>query len=218
VNRHPFIFCYSIAQYSAASDVPPKVFGAVTYHFQHQPNRCRFHTEPPHETPPSPALAERAVSVAYRQPISRMPADFGTLTCTVESLHASDLLSKWKEITNTLIAYDYATKLHQELNSRTDHRNPAGNHVVYQLHEHSPREFTLSDESQLIANGTDINRSSNELIIPDKNIWAESPDESESVNDIYNEIIVSFYLIIEAADLSQYNYINLLLSFEKIFA
>jgi hypothetical protein len=147
-----------------------------------------------------------------------MPADFGTLTCTVESLHASDLFSKWKEITNTLVAYGHATKLHQELNSRTGHGNSTGNHIAYQRHEHSPRGLILSDESQLIANGTDINRSSNELAIPDEDVWAESPNESESVNDIYDEIIVPPHLIIEAADLSQYNHINSPLSFEKILA
>ena len=147
-----------------------------------------------------------------------MPANFGTLACTVESLHAPDLLSKWREITNTLLACGHAAELHQELNSRIGYGNPAGKHVAYQRHEHSPRGLTVLDESQLITNGSDINRSSNELAILDEDVWAESLDENESDNDIYEEMIVPPDLIIEAADLSQYNHANSPLSFEKLFA
>jgi hypothetical protein len=132
----------------------------------------------------------------------------------------TDLLSKRKDITNTLIPCGHAAELHQELNSRIDHGNPTDDYAAgaaYQ-HEHSRRGLALSDESQLTVNTADINRSRDELAIPDENIWAESPDESESDNDIYDQIIVPSHLIVKAADLSQYNHINSPLSFENIFA
>jgi hypothetical protein len=130
-----------------------------------------------------------------------MLINFEIFICIIKSLHASDLLLKWKEIINTFIIYDYIIKLHQKLNSWINYENSVNNNITYQHYEYFSRGLILSNELQLIANNININRLSNELIISDENVWIESLNESKSINDIYNKIIVLFYFIIKTADL-----------------
>jgi hypothetical protein len=141
-----------------------------------------------------------------------MPADFGDLTRTVESLDTPDLLLKWKEITYALVACGHAAELFQELNRRTGHGDPFGGHA-----ELYPRP-TPSDESQVAANNAEIDGPISEFASADEDASTSCPDESESDDDIYDEMNVPSYLIDEAADLSEYSHANTSLSFEKIFA
>jgi hypothetical protein len=168
---------------------------------------------------PPPCLIDRRPSLDNS--ISRMPADFGDLTGPVESLDASDLLLKWKETTYTLVACGHASELYQELNRRTGHRDPLSGHALGPAYQHHAELYpgpVPSDESQVAANGTEINGPISESASADKNVSTSCPDESESDDDIYDEINVPSHLIDEAADLSEYNHTNTPLSFKKIFA
>jgi hypothetical protein len=159
---------------------------------------------------PSPGLT--GVLLLILQSPVIMPADFGDLTRTVESLDTPDLLLKWKEITYALVACGHAAELYQELNRRTGHGDPLGGHA-----ELYPRP-TPSDESQVAANGAEIEGPISEFASADEDASTSCPDESESDDDIYDEMNVPSHLIDEAADLSEYNHANTSLSFEKIFA
>ncbi|KAK5367235.1 hypothetical protein LTS13_008088 [Exophiala xenobiotica] len=145
-----------------------------------------------------------------------MPADFDPLTCGVEGPHASDLLSNWKEITKTLVA-----ELYQELDRRAGHGNAARGHASVSAHRRQEgpcHRAALPDGSQLVANDAEIDRSNDDFANTSDDTWPSYLDESENETDIYDELVVPFHLIDEAADLSQYEHSTSPLSFEELFA
>lgn len=150
-----------------------------------------------------------------------MQADFDPLTCGVEGLHASDLLSKWNEITETLVAGGHSAELYQELDRKVGHGNAAKGHASVSAHWHQEgpcHRAALPDGSQLVANGAEIDRSTDDSANISDDTWVSYLDESENETDIYDELVVPFYLIDEAADLSQYELSTSPLSFEELFA
>lgn len=139
-----------------------------------------------------------------------MPADFEILAYPVERLNTSNLLLKWKEITNVLVSRGKAAALCQELDSRTcyeDSLRSRASKSVSQLHERSRRESSLSNTAHISTNGTKIDKPTDESASPDDG-WTSVVDESDSNIEIFDTMGVPPYLIIEAADLSQYKHAN----------
>lgn len=75
-----------------------------------------------------------------------------------------------------------------------------------------------SDESQVAANGAEIDGPIGESVSADIDASTSCLDEDESDDDIYNEICVPSHLIDEATELSAYHDANTLPYFEKKFA
>lgn len=90
--------------------------------------------------------------------------------------------------------------------------------IAYQCHEESCRELAISNGSQLVANSVENNRAICEFASGDEDTVASSLDESDIDDDLYNDFVVSSYLIDEAVDLSQHKHASSQQSFEEIFA
>ena len=149
-----------------------------------------------------------------------MQSDTDALTYIVERLPASELLSKWTEITNALVAGGHVADLYHELDSQTGYGNPVRAHAsqpAYQHHD-EPYHGPLLDKSKQSANGVAPDRSTDNLANIDEDVSASDLDESESENDIYDEMIVPSHLVDEGADLSEYHHTDSPLTFEKLFA
>lgn len=96
-----------------------------------------------------------------------------------------------------------------------------GDHALGSAYQHHAELYPRpvpSDESQVVANGAEIDGPISEFASADKDASTSFPDESESDDDIYDEMDIPSHLIDEAVDLSEYNHANTSLSFEKIFA
>ena len=145
------------------------------------------------------------------------PANNQSTTCnmhlsnvpTTDNPDPSNLLLIWKDITYALISSGHGAVLHQELNtaSRTGHvpNDQESREVV-------ARSGRLQSSAYSAGNDRWTNESDGgeESTIP-------SLDESDSDEDIYDDLIIPSYIIDDAADLSQCH-ARPLENFEEMFA
>ncbi|KAG4413288.1 hypothetical protein IFR04_013579 [Cadophora malorum] len=128
---------------------------------------------------------------------------------TTDNPDPSNLLLIWKDITYALISSGHGAVLHQELNtaSRTGHvpNDQESREVV-------ARSGRLQSSAYSAGNDRWTNESDGgeESTIP-------SLDESDSDEDIYDDLIIPSYIIDDAADLSQCH-ARPLENFEEMFA
>ncbi|CZT52686.1 uncharacterized protein RSE6_14041 [Rhynchosporium secalis] len=128
---------------------------------------------------------------------------------TTDKTDPSNLMLIWKDITCALISSGHGAVLHHELNiaSRTGYllNNRESCDVVEQ-----------SRRLQLSANSVENDKGTNEF-----DGWEESSvpssDESDSDEDIYDDLTIPSYVIDDAADLSQCH-VRPLQNFEEVFA
>ena len=128
---------------------------------------------------------------------------------TTEDTDPSNLLLIWKDITYALISSGHGAVLHHELNTASRTGYVPNNQESCDVVERSGR-------LQSSANSAENDRWTNEFDDGKESI-VPSLDESNSDEDIYDNLTIPSFLIDDAADLSHYH-ARPLQNFEEIFA
>ncbi|PVH68432.1 hypothetical protein DL98DRAFT_662179 [Cadophora sp. DSE1049] len=128
---------------------------------------------------------------------------------TTEDTDPSNLILIWKDVTYALISSGHGAVLHHELNTASRTSYVPNNQESCDVVERSGR-------LQSSANSTENNRWTNEFDDGEESI-VPSLDESDSDEDIYDDLTIPSFLIDDAADLS-HCHARPLQNFEEIFA
>ena len=161
------------------------------------------------------------LSVLSRSPVDlRMQVDVGNLNRMLERLSQSELLLKWKDITNALVIDGLALELYQELDSQTGYECSVVTDARQSGHQNpeGPRHGPLSNKRNACANDTEPDMAVEELVDTDENASNPGSDESESDDDLFYKLVVPPDLIKEAADVPQHQHASSQLTFEMAFA